>query len=278
MTPRQERGPDNADGVMTAESRSLGIVMGTGSLYVESSGTYVAVKGLAQTLGQQGHDVTVVGTRDRWSSPEPAGYGPARASAFRKVGPRTLHYAPGLGRWLASEPPPADVVALQGLWLHSNYRLGAVGGRQGHTLSDHARGNPEPRGPEHFPVEEMAELPLVRAGATGRRLGAPSACAGRGGRHPRLRAEAADSAHPQWRGRAGASRGRGQGERHPPALQVGRGYCCTWGACIPSRDWTCCCRPGPGWAAQGMVGAWPSPGLTRWGIRPNWKGWPATSV
>ena len=108
---------------MAANPRSLGVVMGTGSLYVESSGPYLAVKGLAQTLGRQGHDVTVVGTRDRWNSPEPAGYGPARALAFRKVGPRTLHYAPGLGRWLASEPPPADVVALRGLWLHSNHRL-----------------------------------------------------------------------------------------------------------------------------------------------------------
>ncbi len=39
-----------------------------------------------------------------------------------------------------------------------------MGGRQGYTLSDHTRGNPEPRGPGHFPAEEMVDLPLVRAG------------------------------------------------------------------------------------------------------------------
>ena len=57
---------------------------------------------------------------------------------------------------------------------------GSMGVRQGYTLSDHARGNPEPRGPGHFPAEEMVDLPLVRAGAAGPRLGAPSACPGRG--------------------------------------------------------------------------------------------------
>ena len=91
---------------MAANPRSLGVVMGTGSLYVESSGTYLAVKGLAQTLGRQGHDVTVVGTRDRWNSPEPAGYGPARALAFRKVGPGapSITRLDWAGGWQARRP------------------------------------------------------------------------------------------------------------------------------------------------------------------------------
>ena len=106
-----------------ASLRSLNLVMGSGSLYAESSGPYIAVKGLADSLGRMGHEVTIIGTRDHWNSPQPTEYGSTRALAFRQVGPYSLHYAPGLGRWLDRAALPADVVSLYGLWLHSNHRL-----------------------------------------------------------------------------------------------------------------------------------------------------------
>jgi len=108
---------------MNANHRSLNLVMGSGSLYAASSGPYLAVKDLAYTMGQLVHAVALVGTRDHWSDPQPMGYGLARTFAFRQVGPYSLHYAPGQGRWLDRGEVPADVVSLCGLWLHSNHRL-----------------------------------------------------------------------------------------------------------------------------------------------------------
>jgi len=113
----------NSTEMNNQSTRSLNLVMGSGSLYAKSSGPYLAVKGLADTLGRLGHEVTVIGTRDRWRSPQPSEYGSARAMAFGQVGPYSLHYAPGLGRWLDRAALPADIVSLYGLWLHSNHRL-----------------------------------------------------------------------------------------------------------------------------------------------------------
>lgn len=77
------------------------------------------MKQTAHTLHQRGHGITIVGTKGRGDG-QPEGWA-GETQAFRRYGPYSLHYAPGLSRWLNHQPARWDVASMQSVWLHTNH-------------------------------------------------------------------------------------------------------------------------------------------------------------
>lgn len=103
---------------------TFSILFGTGSLYEQDSGPYLSVLQTAQQLRHNGHGITVVGTRNSEQEWLAAEWGGLEVKTFHHLGPPSLHFAPGLKRWLRG-CPRFDVVSLQSVWLHSNAQIAA---------------------------------------------------------------------------------------------------------------------------------------------------------
>jgi len=100
------------------------VLFGTGSLYAKDSGPYLSVLQTAQQLRDNGHRITVVGTRNSGGETLAAEWGGISAVPFSRLGPQSLHFAPALKSWLRNGGR-FDVVSLQSVWLHSNCQIAA---------------------------------------------------------------------------------------------------------------------------------------------------------
>ena len=103
---------------MTNSSSPLSVLFVGGCLYTESSGVHLSLLQTTKTLAQQGHSVTVVGTSHRPF--HQAEDWPVEAIAFKRYGPFSLHFAPGIDQWLKNSQRRWDVASLQGAWIYLN--------------------------------------------------------------------------------------------------------------------------------------------------------------
>ena len=95
------------------------MLFSTGSLTETSSGPYHSVRRTAECFGSRGNEAVVIGTRaagevvqQTWKN--------VSLKDFRKFGPRSLHWAPGVAGWLRKNAGAVEAVSLQGVWLHIN--------------------------------------------------------------------------------------------------------------------------------------------------------------
>jgi len=103
---------------MKPPSRSCSVVFTGGCLFNESSGPYLSMVQTARRLAERGHRITVLGTRGKESG-QPA-LGGLDVRAFRRCGPYSFHFAPGLSQWLRQHPHDWDLASMQGVWMHTN--------------------------------------------------------------------------------------------------------------------------------------------------------------
>lgn len=110
--------------VVTPAARSAAIdrkslLFSTGCLFNKSSGPYLSLQQTTETLQQRGHAVTIVGTKARRDG-LPSGW-PGEVLAFRRYGPYSAHFAPGLATWLRQAHHDWELASLQGVWMHTNH-------------------------------------------------------------------------------------------------------------------------------------------------------------
>lgn len=75
--------------------------------------------GMARALKLAGHEVIVVGGGDRYTQRDRHQWNGIELHVVPQLGPRKLHFAPTLYRWLATAPR-FDVVSLHGVWITMN--------------------------------------------------------------------------------------------------------------------------------------------------------------
>ena len=96
------------------------ILFGTGSLYNRAGGPFFSVKSTVNVLSDKGHQVVVFGTKDDNSQKESPYTQVVKknliAKSFKKYGPYSLHYSPGVSNYLKSFER-FDVASFQNLWL-----------------------------------------------------------------------------------------------------------------------------------------------------------------
>jgi glycosyltransferase involved in cell wall biosynthesis len=97
---------------------AVSILFVTGCLYTESSGHHLSLLQAAQTLADQGHEVTVIGTSAK--STHRASHWPVEAIAFKRYGPFSTHFAPGIYGWLKQTKRRWDVASFQSAWIYPN--------------------------------------------------------------------------------------------------------------------------------------------------------------
>lgn len=98
----------------------MNILFGTGSLFNQAGGPFLSVKDTVTVIAEKGHKVIVIGTKDE-NTQEESQYSQADkenliVKPFNKYGPYSLHYSPGVSKYLKSTEH-IDVASFQNLWL-----------------------------------------------------------------------------------------------------------------------------------------------------------------
>jgi poly(glycerol-phosphate) alpha-glucosyltransferase len=121
---------------------ALSVLFAAGNLSLENAGPYLALQQTVRALEHRGHRVTVLGSRRK--DDDPSVRWTAGTQAFRMYGPPSLHFAPGLSRWLNRRPVEWDVVSMQSVWLHTNRVVADWCIRHGKPFMMTTRGNFNP--------------------------------------------------------------------------------------------------------------------------------------
>lgn len=95
------------------------VLFASGCMYTKSSGPYLSLKQTVQTLSNSGHEITVLGTGAQKTCDVSTDW-QVEAYAFRRYGPFSIHFAPGIRSWLKDCKPRWHVASLQGAWLYPN--------------------------------------------------------------------------------------------------------------------------------------------------------------
>jgi glycosyltransferase involved in cell wall biosynthesis len=107
--------PKNLD-TPFVESMDLNILYVTGCLHTEASGTFQSLNQTVDHIQRAGQHAVVAGTRaysENRSLPNTA----IEVHGFKRIGPKSLHYAPAFKKWLAAQNQRFDLVSLQSVWL-----------------------------------------------------------------------------------------------------------------------------------------------------------------
>jgi glycosyltransferase involved in cell wall biosynthesis len=122
----------------------LNLLFVTGSVSTKSSGPYLSLLQTAQQLRRCGHGITVLGTRELREKGAPPEWREFNAKVFPKIGPGTLHFGLGVRRWLREQHPKADVMSLEGVWLHigADVAQWCLENRTPYVITAHGNFNP----------------------------------------------------------------------------------------------------------------------------------------
>ncbi len=129
---------------MNAQSNKLSVLFGAGSLYTLSSGPRTALVQIAKRMIRSGHDVVVVGTKNRPFDKPPPDLEGVKTHTFWRIGPYSMHFAPSLPLWLRHSGLSPDAASFEGVWLWDAAAIGAWCRRRGIPYMIVAHGNFSP--------------------------------------------------------------------------------------------------------------------------------------
>lgn len=94
------------------------VLFSTGSLFDQSSGPFASLFGTIQALSQAGCSSMVLGSRGYRDILDPTFWGGQEVHAFRRIGPYSWHWTPGLPAFL--KRCRFQVASIQGIWQVSS--------------------------------------------------------------------------------------------------------------------------------------------------------------
>lgn len=130
-TPRSASGLGSVDAQAGGDAQAqLRLITLTASLSRRGAGVFEVTRCLSQALSAAGIWLKAIGLRDDRTDQDLPSWLPLRPDAFRRIGPASVGYAPGLVKALCRAD--ADVVHCHGLWMYPSracYRWGRITGR-----------------------------------------------------------------------------------------------------------------------------------------------------
>ena len=123
-------------------NKALRIAFVTGSASRLAGGLYTSVRRLSQSLTEAGHTVKVFALDDEYGVEDASAWLPIVPQRYQTIGPRTLGYAPGFSRALATGN--FDVVHQHGIWQATSIAVAAWRRSTGRPVMISPRGMLDP--------------------------------------------------------------------------------------------------------------------------------------
>lgn len=104
---------------MDRKDKELKFIFVTGSLRDKHCGPYYSLHGLTHSLCNLGHNVKIIGTHGRGElEGADQDWQQIKVKTLHKIGPSSMHFAPGIEKEMRSERNNVDIVFFQGVWMY----------------------------------------------------------------------------------------------------------------------------------------------------------------